>query len=249
MNALTLIMSLVLIGTLFVSDLHNMLMTTEMITIMTLALPIYFYKKRQPVVWNSFLLIMTLAVASRFVTTPYVIANADVVQLPVSIANQTIKQFAGIGVMTVWFIWYIFVFASTLFDNHIIIKESNSLEKIDKEFKTGTMRVNMNFYNTTCFVLSINFMSAIFIYDMGSIWVRVLINIIIVLITNIAYKAFIKDDIKGRLESIINSATSSHHRNVDVYDVNSDTIIECENLSKESKIAQDDFNSETTNKS
>ena len=239
MNILTIVMVLVLIGTLFVTDLCSMLMTIEMVLIMILALPIYLYKKRQPAVWNSFLFTMTLSIAARFVTSAYVISHARVVQYPIQIANQNIKQFAGIGVMTIWFIWYILVFASTMFDNHVIIKKAITVDKLDTELHRGTIRINRNFYNVTCVMLCINFIVAIFVYDMKSIFMRVLINVIVVLVTNIAYNSFINDDAKGKVAELCN-VDKSHHSKVVVYDVKSNTMIDCEGLSKEDKICQEE---------
>lgn len=221
MTVLALIMAALLVGTLFVCELCSMLMTAEMVLIMVLALPIYLYKRRQPIVWCNFFFIMTLAVVSRFLTSAYVIANAPVVRYPIEIANENIRQFAGFGMIAVWFLWYVLVFASTMFDNNVIVKKAVYVNDVSSEYNRGTIRINKNLFDSTSAMLCINFIATIFVYKFKTVIISVLVNIAIVLITNIVYEKWLTAIINSRIEDICETS-DKHSSDMLVYDTESD---------------------------
>lgn len=185
MSIVSVIMGVILVGALLVAEMSNMLLTSEMIMIMLFCAPIWFYKKKDAKVWNTYLFTMTLMVIARYISASVVVSHADVVILPISVETKLVRQFVGISSMSVWFIWYALVFASTLITNHSILK---GCKTVDAAKNNRGVVVNNNFFTVTGVVFIINLVASIFVYSMQEEVTRIFINICIVLVTVGAYK-------------------------------------------------------------
>ena len=199
MSIVTILMALVLVGMLLLAEMLNMILTAEYILIMLFMLPVYLYKRSDTKMWNTYLFMMNLMVIVRYVTSTFVVKYAKVVTLPISVDVELIRQFNGIGVIAIWFLWYAIVFASTVLNNKALINSSATADEIKAN---KDILHNNSFFSVTAFVFIVNLIIAIFVYDIGDLKLRMGINIVIVLITIATHKYYIQKTIIDRIIEI-----------------------------------------------
>lgn len=232
MSIVTIVIGVILIGVLLVSEMSNMLLTAELVLMMLFAAPIYFYKKKDMKVFNAYLFMMTLMIVSRYITSTIIVEYASVVTLPLSMEVQLVRQFTGVGVTAVWYLWYSLVFLATLITNHDSLKKCHTVDEVRTH--KGFIH-NNNFFTVTGIVFVVNLISGIFVYNMQSLATRVFINIFIVIGTMGVYKWYSQ---KMIIERIVDIKKDTEDKGKEskcvIFNVNEDEMIQYEDKQEES---------------
>lgn len=197
---ITISMFCIYTGLCLLAYLMNMLCGWELIFTALFLLPIYAYAKSNKAVTGIFLNLQTAMLIARYAVSTILAFNVQGVTLPISMDETLIKQFAGVVMITGWFIWL----AVTGCIVYVTAKSQGAKCNTIKELETSKPIIHAtNLFSVTVVIVITLVVVAGQAYELNEHWRDLFVFVIVAVIVAIAIYAMQIDIIRERKEQII----------------------------------------------
>lgn len=197
---ITISMFCIYTGLCLLAYLMNMLCGWELIFTALFLLPIYAYAKSNKAVIDIFLNLQTTMLIVRYAVSTILAFNVQGVTLPISMDETLIKQFAGVVMITGWFIWL----AVTGCIVYVTAKSQGAKCNTIKELENSKPIIHaINLFSVTVVIVIILVVVAGQAYELNEHWRDLFVFVIVAVIVAIAIYAMQIDIIRERKEQII----------------------------------------------
>lgn len=197
---ITISMFCIYTGLCLLAYLMNMLCGWELIFTALFLLPIYAYAKSNKVVTGIFLNLQTAMLIARYAVSTILAFNVQGITLPISMDETLIKQFAGVVMITGWFIWL----AVTGCIVYVTTKSQGAKCNTIKELENSKPIIHAtNLFSVTVVIVTTLVVVAGQAYELNEHWRYLFVFVIVAVIVAIAIYAMQIDIIRERKEQII----------------------------------------------
>lgn len=197
---ITISMFCIYTGLCLLAYLMNMLCGWELIFTALFLLPIYAYAKSNKAVVGIFLNLQTAMLIARYAVSTILAFNVQGITLPISMDETLIKQFAGVVMITGWFIWL----AVTGCIVYVTTKSQGAKCNTIKELENSKPIIHAtNLFSVTVVIAITLVVVAGQAYELNEHWRDLLVFVIVAVIVAIAVYAMQIDIIRERKEQII----------------------------------------------
>lgn len=197
---ITISMFCIYTGLCLLAYLMNMLCGWELIFTALFLLPIHAYAKSNKAVTGIFLNLQTAMLIARYAVSTILAFNVQGVTLPISMDETLIKQFAGVVMITGWFIWL----AVTGCIVYVTAKNQGAKCNTIKELENSKPIIHAtNLFSVTVVIVITLVVVAGQAYELNEHWRDLFVFVIVAVIVAIAIYAMQIDIIRERKEQII----------------------------------------------
>ena len=197
---ITISMFCIYTGLCLLAYLMNMLCGWELIFTALFLLPIHAYAKSNKAVVDIFLNLQTAMLIARYAVSTILAFNVQGVTLPISMDETLIKQFAGVVMITGWFIWL----AVTGCIVYVTAKSQGAKCNTIKELENSKPIIHAtNLFSVTVVIVITLVVVAGQAYELNEHWRDLFVFVIVAVIVAIAIYAMQIDIIRERKEQII----------------------------------------------
>lgn len=197
---ITISMFCIYAGLCLLAYLMNMLCGWELIFTALFLLPIHAYAKSNKAVVGIFLNLQTAMLIARYAVSTILAFNVQGVTLPISMDETLIKQFAGVVMITGWFIWL----AVTGCIVYVTAKSQGAKCNTIKELENSKPIIHAtNLFSVTVVIVITLVVIAGQAYELNEHWRYLFVFVIVAVIVAIAVYAMQIDIIRERKEQII----------------------------------------------
>lgn len=197
---ITISMFCIYTGLCLLAYLMNMLCGWELIFTALFLFPIYTYAKSNKAVTDIFLNLQTTMLIARYAVSTILAFNVQGVTLPISMDETLIKQFAGVVMITGWFIWL----AVTGLYVYVTAKSQGAKCNTIKELENSKPIIHAtNLFSVTVVIDITLVVVAGQAYELNEHWRNLFVFVIVAVIVAIAVYAMQIDIIRERKEQII----------------------------------------------
>lgn len=197
---ITISMFCIYTGLCLLAYLMNMLCGWELIFTALFLLPIYAYAKSNKAVTDIFLNLQTAMLIARYAVSTILAFNIQGITLPISMDETLIKQFAGVVMITGWFIWL----AVTGCIVYVTAKSQGAKCNTIKELENSKPIIHAtNLFSVTVVIVITLVVVAGQAYELNEHWRYLFVFVIVAVIVAIAIYAMQIDIIRERKEQII----------------------------------------------
>lgn len=197
---ITISMFCIYTGLCLLAYLMNMLCGWELIFTALFLFPIHAYAKSNKAVIGIFLNLQTAMLIARYAVSTIIAFNVQGVTLPISMDETLIKQFAGVVMITGWFIWL----AVTGCIVYVTAKSQGAKCNTIKELESSKPIIHAtNLFSVTVVIVIILVVVAGQAYELNEHWRDLFVFVIVAVIVAIAIYAMQIDIIRERKEQII----------------------------------------------
>lgn len=204
---MTLIIGVVFLIVSFLAYAHKLMLWYELIPLFFLLLPPYLYCRNKKIV-NVYLLIGTLYSGIRFYSN-YLLASThpDLVMMPITMAQPIVKQFTGMVVILVLYVWYCYMFYTCYATVRDIVKKSETYEMLSNNSKI-TRYINM--FTVTSVIMFGCIVSTIWTYNLVDYTKYLLIFICTSVLIAVCFYALVTDVVRVRKEEFVVAMKKEH---------------------------------------
>lgn len=204
---ITIISAIIFLVVAFFSYATNLTEWYEFIPFAFLLLPPYLYVRNIKIV-NVFFLIGTLFTGVRFYTNWLLVKHQyGLVVAPVTMDQPIVRQFTGLVVILVLYVWYMYIFYACATTIRELIKSSETYEKLVKNNRISRY---INMFTMTTLVMFAYFIVNIWMYDLAGYSNYLLIFICTATIIACCFYALCTDMVRVRKEQFLEEMKKEH---------------------------------------
>lgn len=203
---MTIILGIGFLVVTFLAYAHELLLWYELVPLFFLLLPPYLYCRNKKIV-NVYLLIGTLYSGIRFYSN-YLLASthADLVMTPITMAQPIVKQFTGMVVILVLYVWYCYMFYTCYATVKGIIKDSETYEMLANNKITRYI----NMFTVTSVIMFGCIVSTIWTYNLVNYAKYLLVFICTSVLISVCFYALVTDALRVKKEEFVLAMKKEH---------------------------------------
>ena len=197
---ITIISGVVFLIVSFFAYANNLINWYEFIPFAFLLFPVYCYVRNKRLV-NVFFAVGTVFTGIRFYSN-YLLAahHGDMLLYPITIDQPIVKQFTGLTVVIVLYIWYAYLFYACATTVRHYTKNSNSYNELISNKKISRY---INLFTMSSIVLFVYFVVTLFMYDLEAYSKYMLVFICTSTVMGCCFYAVCSDIVRQKKEEFL----------------------------------------------
>lgn len=228
----TLILAILFLVISFMSYANNILAWYELIPFAFMFLAPWLYCRNKKV-YNVYLACATMMTGIRFYTNYLMFsAHPDKIVLPITFDQPIIKQFTGLGVVIVLYVWYMYIFYASYSTIKSVV---NDVKTYDSLIRNSKITRYINLFSSTTVLMFMYIISMIWIYDLIDCVKYLLIFICTVVVIGISFFALITDTIRVKKEEFVTQLRENNKQLLSMDVIDLDKEIEQEETNSDSE--------------